>query len=918
MTLAKRIRQVLLVLLLVELIYLLLVNTALYLPVTQDLVNRLRPDKFQVSWERAWSWYPTRVHVRGLAMDGQSRSQQWQAAAPEASASIALLPLVAKRVWLSDVRATDIDYRQRPRLKPDKDYSRRLPHFPAIADREVVPVGEYNTKKSRPWHIAVDGISISGEHRFWVYQLRGAARGEASGSLTYRTRGGPFSLDVDHLELALDPVYVSTDVEVISGGSVSGELGFAPFVPRENKGAAVLRYLRTDARVDLAMNDLSFLDLFLLNLPGVTVDGAGRVAGTLNLDQGTVLAPTDLSVDAGELQVTALSHRIRGSGAARLAMDDAALGEGLYLGFHYEDLRVHPQDESADVLTGEGLDLVIRGDGYLLPRAAGSDPSRSLGVNVDSLSVPDLARLQRYLPTHVPLQLHGGLGTLDGRVELRPTALSADVTLHSDDADLSVRDYRFATDLAMGLKLDNADLTAEPTAIGGSYLRLSGSRIARLGRDDSAAWDTAFSIDDGYVSLSGPPEQRDADNARDLLHQLDGLNASERLAQLWAQLRLSASMSNLKWIAALIERDHRVGVDGSGALAGDIHIVDGRPDAPSRLQLNGDDLTVSALDYVSRGDGEVVLEVQRGAPDPRWSLAIDLRDADLKREGDDLSYIEDVQLSLSALLARSGEEDKPLRADELTFRIDTARVTDMAAFNSYLPQDGSIAFSGGSADLTANIRLKPEDADGWVKLDAVGAQAQVSEQTVRGDLLVDVQLVAGVPRMMAFDISGSRLLLDNVHVEGERAEFDGDYWSAQFQLDKGRAIWRRPVRLRAEGVLDVSDSRPFVTLLENRGWRPKILSRILTIEDIRGQATVSAADEVLYLEDVHVLSDNVEFAARGSLAKSGRDAMVYLRYKGLDALLKYAGQERNLDIINARETFDAFQPDVPPVEDGSP
>ena len=159
MTLARRIRKLLLILLLVEFVYLLLVNTALYLPVTQDLVNRLRPDKFQVSWQRAWSWYPTRVHVRGLAVDGQSRSQQWQVQAPNASASIALLPLVMKRVWVSDVRATDIDYRQRPRLKPDKDYSLLLPHFPAIAEREVAPVGQVNTKKSSPWHIAVDDIA---------------------------------------------------------------------------------------------------------------------------------------------------------------------------------------------------------------------------------------------------------------------------------------------------------------------------------------------------------------------------------------------------------------------------------------------------------------------------------------------------------------------------------------------------------------------------------------------------------------------------------------------------------------------------------------------------------------------------------------------------------------------------------------
>jgi hypothetical protein len=537
---------------------------------------------------------------------------------------------------------------------------------------------------------------------------------------------------------------------------------------------------------------------------------------------------------------------------------------------------------------------------------------------VNALAVPDLARLQRYLPAHVPLQLHGGLGTLDGRVDLRPSALSVDLSLLSDSADLSLSDYRFATDLALALKLDNPDVATRPTAMGGSYLRLANSRVARQGGGDSATWNTDFSVDEGYMSLSAPPEQRAADDAVDLLHQLDGEHVSDKLARLWAQFRLSASVSSLQWLTALVEPGQDVGFDGSGALVGDVRITDGRLDAPTRLQVNGDDLAVSALDYVSRGQGEVVLEVLRGEPDPLWSLSVDLSDADLRRQGDTVSQIEDVRLALSAELTRSAEEDKPVRAEELTFRIDSASVTDMAAFNSYLPQDGSIAFSGGSADLTADIRLRPEDAGGWLKLDAVGARAQISEQTVSGDLLLDVQLAAGVPKEMAFDIGGSRLLLDNVHVAGERSRFDGNYWSAQFELEQGQAVWRKPVRLRAEGVLNVSDSRPFVTMFENRGWRPKFLSRMLTIEDIEGEATVSAADEVLYLENVHVLSDKLEFAAKGSLAKSGRDAMVYLRYRALDALLKYAGQDRNLDIINARETFDAFQPAAPPITGEAP
>ena len=124
MTLFKRVLKIVVG---IELVYLLLVNGALQLQLTQDLVNKIRPEKFYVSWEQAWSWYPFRVHAEGIFANGQARTQQWEVTATSASGSISVLPLILKHVYLSDVQAENIDYRQRPRLKPDDDYTAMLP-----------------------------------------------------------------------------------------------------------------------------------------------------------------------------------------------------------------------------------------------------------------------------------------------------------------------------------------------------------------------------------------------------------------------------------------------------------------------------------------------------------------------------------------------------------------------------------------------------------------------------------------------------------------------------------------------------------------------------------------------------------------------------------------------------------------------
>jgi hypothetical protein len=127
--------------------YLSLVNLALNLPMTQHLINQHRPDKYAVHWERAWSWYPLRFHARGVSVDGQTSSQQYQADASEASASVSLLPLLAKTIRVYDVGAVNFAFRLRPRPRPGNEYGELAAFFPPIRDRDP----EFPATPRKPW-----------------------------------------------------------------------------------------------------------------------------------------------------------------------------------------------------------------------------------------------------------------------------------------------------------------------------------------------------------------------------------------------------------------------------------------------------------------------------------------------------------------------------------------------------------------------------------------------------------------------------------------------------------------------------------------------------------------------------------------------------------------------------------------------
>ena len=896
--------RVLKILVILEGIYLVLVNGLLHLPLTQDVVNMIRPEKFHVSWDRAWSWYPFRVHARGVAANGQSRSQQWQLSTPAASGSISVLPLIFKRVWVSDVDVTDIDYRQRPRLKPDRDYSALLPHFPEIEGREIVPALTTPRKKRRPWRIAIDNARVSGTSSFWIFNFRGSGDGSILADLTYETRGGPFSLDGRQLDLQLAPLYINGKREVFGRGTVRGDLGFAPFVPQAHKDISLLQFLLLDAEIDLDANSLAFISVFSAGAGGAQIDGSGRVSGRLVSDRGQVLPGTDLTVVARDLAVRFAALNIAGEGEIGLVAD-VATPEQIQLDFHYDDLAVSHESDNRPMLTGRDLHLVMRGSSHL---NLGSDPlsdQAAVGFDVQDLQVQDLALLQRYIPPKWPFQLYGGQGVLSGELLLRPTALKVDLSLESGEAHVGVNQYRFTTNLEAALKLDNPSILTERTAIRGSYIRLGDAIVANGTEVESKPWEASLAFTHGYLGFLSDEAKAAETDVVDLLRLIGKSEAKQLLNDSRGVIGLQAKVSSLAWIGVLLGETHHTSIAGNGTIEGEIHLASGWPWTGTRLEAVSPALEVGVLDYLSSGDGVITLDVQDGAETPNWLLNVLLREAEMKRRGETRSYIHNVDLSLEALLENvypGGQQ----RDFALRFRIESGKVEDMSVFNRYLPPGSPLAFTAGTADLEADILLLPEDARGGLSLVSQAVNADVGQQSVTGDLRADITLAGGIPREMKFDITGSQVRLDNVAVAGERETFDGNYWSAVISLTRGETTWARPPEISADAELTISDSRPIVAMFGNRGYRPKWLSGMLTLEDISGRARIDVADNAVVIPMARVISDKAELAAKGRIARESRDGVIYARYKNLDALLSIAGETKNLELTRVREKFDNY------------
>lgn len=626
------IKRILTILAIAELSYLVVINAALQLPITQDLVNKIRPEKFYVSWERAWSWYPFRVHAEGVFANGQARTQQWQVTATSASGSISIVPLVLKQVYLSNITAENIDYRQRPRLKPNVDYSGRLAYFPDIKDREIIPVESGELKKKRPWKIHVSDATVAGEHRFWILNIQGTATGSAFGNLYTETRRGAFWLDIEQFDLELGPALLNGAAETFHGGRAVGSLGFSPLVRAENPGRRMLRFAYLDADLDLNLESLDFINVLAGGLGNFNVSGAGHAAGHLVISDGHVRAGTDLLVTADDLGVSIYDTGIAGIGEVRVHTPEAT-DIPLGLDIHYDQLRATRVGDEKPFLTGETLQLAYRGSNFIIP-----DPS---------LGLSDL-------------------------------------------------------------------------------------------------WD----------------------------------------------------------------------------------------------------------------------------------------DAEAKRR-------------------RKG--------NTFALRVAQATVPDMAALNHYVPPDTTVQFSGGKTELNADIQFTESSLEGSIRLDSAATQLKIDDSTLRADLDMDIRLGSGNPRSLSADFSGSTLRLFNVYVDGQKDQFDGEYWSSLMEVVSGRGTFMRPTTLSADALITISDTRPLVVLFKNRSRSPKWLANMMAVKDLSGEATINLGDGKLRVPKAFVTSEKAEVGIKATFYQGEREGMVYARFKKLDTLVKRFDGQRDVDVIRAREKFDAFE-----------
>ena len=508
-------KRIVLAALIAELAYVIVFNLVLQLPVTRTFVNQIRPDKFYITWENAWTPYPFRFYFRNASGNGQSRSQQWEFEAQAVSASIDVLPLFFKRVWIDHVRLSDASYKQRPRLKPDIDYSGLISSYPAISGREISDAVTTSKKNKLAWHVDIEDIWLDGEYRYWVHRFKGQARGTLQADLDAVSRGGLFSISVPQIDLELDRHYSGESRELFRHGVISGDLEFVPFIPRENKGSRVLPFLLIDADLGIDMNSLEFIEPLIRKYKHLQINGTGIVDGHLHMEGGKVLDGTDLSINTGDLNVNLVSHNISGDGAVRIKANQE-FENRLDLAVRFNDMVVEQVGGDKPLLTGQGLALNGTSDNELIPTEVDGEAPETVGfkdklkqaeleLKIPTARVADMSVFNYYIPPGAPLSFTRGTAELEADISLTQEDGHGFLRLKANGMEALIDEQSIQADFSADIAVVDGALGELTLDVSGSELRLDNVRVTGEQESfDQENWAAILTLTQAETILTNP------------------------------------------------------------------------------------------------------------------------------------------------------------------------------------------------------------------------------------------------------------------------------------------------------------------------------------------------------------------------------------------------------------------------------
>ncbi len=529
-----------------EAVYLVGMNVFLSTPLFEKAIDGT-PLVVDIHYTRGWSFFPTRIHAKGLSIRGTDSHVEWILRLDDVEFDCSLLALARQHFHVSRARGSGISFRARLKVASPEatdDLVGSLPPIDSLGPvgfiPSVPPAPEtWDDKQWHLWTIQIDDVLAEQVREVWIEQ--GHFQGDA------RVTGGFFlkpiraaSVGPAHVDIRSGTVEVDSRT-VASPLVASIDFELSKFDPRRSENSDVIPHISLSLDAATTIPDLDHLGL---NLPD-SGQAFGRLEVpklVLRIAKGELRDGTRLEAHAEDARLTTAAHVVSAGVNVTADVTGGTLSGRAELINADGDFALTVPNASV-VVDSKALSLV--------------DPFTDLhGVmDVKEARLLDATRLADLLPQSVPFRIdHGTLtGSLHGEAWRPDKRVRGSLGVRATDAIVTAGHVRGGGDAEIDASVGSlqfdplraSDVHAAVTVSGahGGRRESPAEDIVRVSKLVAKADATLVDADQPFESLRASVESPeievfDRDSAREAL----GLGSSVRLATRQARFEASANV----------------------------------------------------------------------------------------------------------------------------------------------------------------------------------------------------------------------------------------------------------------------------------------------------------------------------------------------------------------------------------------
>lgn len=374
-------------------------------------------DNVRIEYDRATSFIPGRLNTKNMRIVSQDSNVEVEIDIEDTTASLALLPLLEKRVEVSNGSATGVRMRVRKTRAIEelcKLPAHELPPIGALArptgfldaehcrrQKETRMIANGPPDPDRLWTLVLDGVRAEEIREVWLDRWRFLGDGSSQVTMTFHPT---IALSIEENVLELHRGGLMRGAKVIADDMRGSSSTVLPNVSLEEHGEdRILAAMTGTTALSAEVDNFGFLDRTLADVGRLSFgDGRGHIDLDLRAKDGRFLAGSKLAIKSERLTAKLLDHTAVGNGRVDIAVDAHKKAR---LVLRLDRFVAHRRSDKKSALDGRGL----------VVEALSSNPTLKsplqkpdLSISVEDVRIPDVSVYNGFIPAEAELDLISG------------------------------------------------------------------------------------------------------------------------------------------------------------------------------------------------------------------------------------------------------------------------------------------------------------------------------------------------------------------------------------------------------------------------------------------------------------------------------------------------------------------------------